>query len=418
MKHVWATGALVGLLIAGGCSSTDTNAGSGSTTTTAAKAGAAAYAGYTSAIYADKQHWICRGDVATDPCDSNLDATVVNADGSTSIERFIADPKPKIDCFYVYPTISRDQATSSDLTPAENEEIFVTRQQAARLGTHCRVFAPVYRQRTLTALLGAMGGKKPAAGDAKAAAEMEQTYGDVVDAFKSYMANDNGGRGVVLIGHSQGAGLLAKLVKAEIDPSPDLRGRLVSAILLGTSVTVPEGADVGGDFAHIVACRSATQTGCVITYSSFRDNAPPPANSYFGRGRPLDGANAAAKPMALCTNPASLSGGSGDLVAYLPTSGQSLLSAPATGVGPKWLTGKTITTPFVKLPKFVSAQCATKDPFSYLALTVHGDPTDPRIDDIGGDLTPEWGMHLVDANIAMGNLVDIVGKEAGAYRVR
>ena len=418
MKHGLATLALTGLLITGACSSTKATSESDSTTTTGGATKPAAYAGYTSAIYADKQHWICRGDVANDACDSDLDATVVNADGSTSIERFVADPKPRIDCFYVYPTISRDQTTSSDLTPAENEEIFVTRQQAARLGTHCRVFAPVYRQRTLTALLGAMGGTKPAAGDAKAAAEMEQTYGDVVDAFKSYMANDNEGRGVVLIGHSQGAGLLAKLVKTEIDPSPDLRSRLVSAILLGTSVTVPEGAEVGGDFANITACRSASQTGCVLSYSSFRDNAPPPANSYFGRGRAIEGANAAAKPMALCTNPASLSGGTGDLIAYLPTSGQSLLSTPAADSGPAWLAGKKIDTPFVKLPKFVSAQCATKDPFSYLALTVHGDPTDPRIDDIGGDLTPEWGMHLVDANIAMGNLVDIVGKEAGAYRAR
>jgi hypothetical protein len=38
-----------------------------------------------------------------------------------------------------------------------------------------------------------------------------------------------------------------------------------------------------------------------------------------------------------------------------------------------------------------------------------------RSDDIGGDLTPEWGMHLVDANVAMGNIEDLVATQAEAY---
>jgi hypothetical protein len=42
------------------------------------------------------------------------------------------------------------------------------------------------------------------------------------------------------------------------------------------------------------------------------------------------------------------------------------------------------------------------EPPGYLALVVHGDPADPRTDDIGGDLTPDWGKHLIDANVAMG----------------
>ncbi len=52
---------------------------------------------------------------------------------------------------------------------------------------------------------------------------------------------------------------------------------------------------------------------------------------------------------------------------------------------------------------------------SYLALTVHGNPA---TDDIGGDLTPEWGMHLIDANVALGDLVAIAGSQAHAYRAR
>ena len=55
-------------------------------------------------------------------------------------------------------------------------------------------------------------------------------------------------------------------------------------------------------------------------------------------------------------------------------------------------------------------------------MSVHGDPADDRADDIPGDLggagriQANWGMHLVDVSVAMGNLVDIVGRQAKAYR--
>jgi len=362
------------------------------------------YAGYESAIYADPAHWLCRPD-ADDVCDHDLDATVVRASGRTKVRRWRAARKPKIDCFYVYPTISTDQAGNSDLVPGDDQERFMVRQQAARLGSVCRVFAPVYRQVTLTALLARLGGTPIPADRALA-------YADVVDAWKQYIAHDNRGRGVVLVGHSQGAGLLVDLVKNEIDPNPQLRERLVSAMLLGTSLQVPEGADVGGDFAHVPLCRAERDTGCAISYASFRAAAPPPANSLFGRSL---------QPgwKAACTNPASLAGGRGVLHPFLPASGRSLPLLPPSA--PAWVDparNVEITTPFVTLPRFVEAECAERDGFAYLAITVTADPADPRIDDIGGDLTPEWGLHLVDASVAMGDLVAIAKRQASEYAKR
>ena len=52
---------------------------------------------------------------------------------------------------------------------------------------------------------------------------------------------------------------------------------------------------------------------------------------------------------------------------------------------------------------------------------MNGDPADPRTDDITGDLTvgnqviPSWGLHLVDVNLALGNLIDIVEKQTKAW---
>src|SRR5690606_30613672 len=110
----------------------------------------------------------------------------------------------------------------SDWEPSPDEEGFVTLQQAARLASECRVFAPVYRQATLTALIGRIGGTGGAEGEG-------DPYADVLDSFRTYMATDNDGRGVVLIGHSQGASLLTKLIAEEIDPNDDVREILVGA---------------------------------------------------------------------------------------------------------------------------------------------------------------------------------------------
>jgi hypothetical protein len=118
---------------------------------------------------------------------------------------------------------------------------------------------------------------------------------------------------------------------------------------------------------------------------------------------------------AACTNPALLGGGRGALHPYFPSDGRSLALPPAA---PPWVDparGVEITTPFVTLPRFVEAECAEHEGFAYLSLFVNGDPADPRIDDIGGDLTPDWGMHLVDASIAMGNLVAVAKSQAKAY---
>ena len=52
------------------------------------------------------------------------------------------------------------------------------------------------------------------------------------------------------------------------------------------------------------------------------------------------------------------------------------------------------------------------------------DAADDRADDIPGDLgipgrvQADWGMHLVDVNVAMGNLVEIVSQQAKAYAAK
>jgi Protein of unknown function (DUF3089) len=149
--------------------------------------------------------------------------------------------------------------------------------------------------------------------------------------------HDNLGRGFVLIGHSQGSFILAKLIRQEIDGKP-VQARMLSAILPGATLAVPKGKDVGGAFQHKPLCRSASQTGCEVAYSSFRSSAPPPANTRFGKV-------ANAEQSAACTNPAALGGGSGELHAYFLTDSRTIVGGSQ---GKPWVPpGQRIDTPFV-----------------------------------------------------------------------
>lgn len=360
------------------------------------------YVDYESELYNDDANWLCKPGIDDDVCARDLDATAVHADGTTEVQPHEVAEDPPIDCFYVYPTTSSDDGPNSDLDPGEPEEIFTAYNQVARLTGACRVFAPLYRQLTL----GMIGGEPPEGVD-----PWQVAYDDVVDAFRHYIANESDGRGFVLVGHSQGASHLNQLVAEEIDDEPALRDRLVSAVLLGWAVAVPEGEVAGGDFQNVPLCEAEDQTGCVVSYASFRSTAPPPDNSLFGR--PMDGEGAAA-----CVNPASPAGGSGTLHPYfMVEQPEGTLLGGTTGAQPfaDEARSEEITTPFVTYPDFVEAECVTERGFTYLSLTINADPADPRTDDIGGDLTPQWGMHLIDANVAMGDLLELVKTQAEAY---
>ena len=73
-----------------------------------------------------------------------------------------------------------------------------------------------------------------------------------------------------------------------------------------------------------------------------------------------------------------------------------------------------ITTPFVSVPGLVSGSCVFNDGFNYLSVDVHPE-AGPRADDIGGDLTPDWGLHLVDVNLVMGDIISLVETQSLAF---
>jgi len=156
-----------------------------------------------------------------------------------------------------------------------------------------------------------------------------------------------------------------------------------------------------------------TQVGCVVAYSSFATT--PPANSFFGRAsdsiraRSTSAGTQAAGMEVLCVNPAAPAGGTAPLHPYLPTrtlGGTALVGQSRTSL-PNYPTG------FLALPGRLTGGCQDTGGASWLQIN--------RTNQAGAftlpeSLGPRWGLHLVDFNVAEGDLVNLVASQAKAWK--
>jgi hypothetical protein len=350
-----------------------------------------AFAAFAQAASA-KTVWLCRPGALPDPCTPGLSTTVYSP---TLHAIKVTHPRqvkdPAIDCFYVYPTVSDQTTVNANLT-IDPEERSIALYQAARYSQNCRVYAPMYRQITVPAL---------DAGNAETPAELKLPLTDVRNAFATYLQKYNHGRGFVLIGHSQGSFVLEQLIAKDVDSKPAVRKRMLSAILLGGNVLVKRGRDVGGTFKHIPACRSATQLGCVIAYSTF--DRVPPNPSLFGR-------TTVKGDQVLCTNPAALAGGAAKVDPIFPSQPFAPGTLIAAGIALLKLTQPMPSTVWSAEPGAYRAHCASTNGANVLEISPLGGAQVPT-----PSPDPTWGLHLVDANIELGNLLSVVASEAAAF---
>ena len=337
--------------------------------------------------YDQPSAWLCRPD-RLDACSKPTTATVFDADGGKHVVTTAPDPAAKIDCFYVYPTVSHAAGDNAPIA-ATADEIGAARIQFARFASVCRPFAPLYRQVTRNGLSKVINHKEFDVPPRTIA------YSDVLAAWKRYLAHDNVGRGFVLIGHSQGSKLLARLIADAIDGKPE-QARLVGAIIPGTNVEVPDGKLVGGSFAHVSLCTRSGEVGCVIAYSTYPADRPMVADARFG---------STSKPGVAfaCVDPDAIAGVA-TLDADLP-----LYGALRDRFG----------TDFAELPGLVGSRCKVEGRFSILAISVKpstqaGETAATLIDRLA-EYSPPWGLHGLDINLAEGTLVEIVRRQAAAY---
>lgn len=346
---------------------------------------------------------------------TSLDATNEHPDGRTSTEPLPARSDPPVDCFYVYPTV--DVLSNPVLRIGSNpptrrdEEVSVALTQVGRFGGHCRMYAPLYRQASL--LDGITAVLVPP--------DMATGYEDVRQAFLEYWDHDNidrstgKRRGIVLIGHSQGVGMVAGLVKEFFDGKPAAR-QLVGLYLPGGDVTVPLGKTEGGGndpvstFQHIPVCTrddgdEPIPTGCVVGFASYhRDPSV----------RPDGGTGTAPDPQhtRICINPAAILAGDppdaqATLHPYLPTRQLLRGNALAPDGGLTLLFGAyrapDYPTGFFTPPNEVTGQC-------YSAIGVQGRLTWLQVNGLEkiAQSNVVLGLHVFDMNVANGDMLDLI----------
>jgi len=343
--------------------------------------------------------WLCSPHLGTDVCnDTPLDNTIVSPNGTRTVVRPNVPPEDQraVDCFYLYPS-------TSEATPALTDQaIRLTAQfQTANFAPICRVFAPFYTQWN--------GFNVP------------QGLNDALAAFDQYLANDNHGRGVILIGHSQGAILLRQLIKLRIDSNSANRSRFVGAFLMGGNVMVRHGQTIGGDFKNVPLCTQKSQFGCVVAYSTYETNPPPWGFSAFGNANtdilsPLYSTPAA--PLVsgwgyqvACTDPGPLSGRTGTFAATVP-------SAPDYSNLPKFAQLYRTTLNNNAVPT-VSTTWVTAYEFTG-SCRVANDANTFMFDPVGG--RPQFGQpypigtHELDMQLGIDRLTTIAQLQTRAWR--
>ncbi len=393
---------LVGLLACSGHQNQTTPAGDGGGSDASADAGDASDAAGGDAPdggtnYADPSMWVCGAGTPHDYCRDPQTATAVNPDLSQTPVPITNATNPPVDCFYIYPTV--------DITdPAGNVKDFsnlpnildAVLSQAAPFSEVCSVYAPLYHQATFPSY--ETGNPDP---------YLEVAYLDVAAAFHEYLTAFNKGRDFVLLGHSQGSHMLRRLIQREVETSPDVQKHLLLGILLGAlgDLTVPKGQLVGGSFQSTPLCSKDDERGCVITVNTFAKGYEP--TSTYGAGFAVP----AGQDIG-CTNPASLGGGKAMLSgSYFYTKYKSSFAPPVT---------PGVSTTFGVYGDYYSGQCLpATNGYSFFEIDVAPGPNDKRTNPVpfGNILyTPSLlGLHLLDYNFPMQELLDAVRKRTGTF---
>jgi hypothetical protein len=344
--------------------------------------------------------WLCKPGDPDNPCLGTLGGVSYQPDGSQVELEYSNATRTPIDCFYLYPTQTAQTTPNADFS-RDKELKAVAVNQARMFSRICDVYAPVYRQYRIPG--GSEGGLNGITDEVR-----DIAYNTAVDGWNDYLENYNKGRGVVLIGHSQGTSHLARLIAERIDGDAKLRSRVISAILPGANVYVPKGGVSGGQFQNIPACQAGDQIGCVIAYHSMKSE--PPANGAFGRMDTGYWVNPSPRPdpdqfEAMCVNPAELSGDAGVL---RPLANLSAFVGFPEGA-----------KPWQAMPDFYRAECRSNDRASWLEVSDIRQPGDSR-----QDITtliergPNKDLHTGDINLALNNLIDVTRSQSQAWLAR
>lgn len=328
--------------------------------------------------YADAALWLCKPGAAANRC-LELDQTLTNIYSTTSsaVIEHVPATEPEFDCFYVYPTVdfTEEPGNTEDLS----DDTLMLRplyNQAARFTEVCSLYAPLYRQMTI--------GTYGAAGGYQSTEFFATAFADVEAAFEQYLLESDG-RPFVLLGHSQGSHMLIELLLKYFENDPELRARLVSALLIGPTgvLEVPAGEISGGTYENIPLCTSATDTSCIIAFDSIAGGR----ENIVATDNPIP-----------CVNPTLLGGNPGVL--------ENTIWEISSGM----IFPAGVETPTFGYPQLHTANCESDGYLAIDTLTEEREPTaSPQLVQL---ILASSNLHVADVNYALGDLLRIVVTQA------
>ena len=202
--------------------------------------------------YSDLANWIARPGLPNDPSrwSPTNDAPPETTTGDAHV-------------FYIHPTtyLERDRWNAPLQLGGQSEfrtQLFA-QSQASAFARAGEVWAPRYRQAAYGAFL-------LRSGDAEKALDL--AFSDVQAAFREFLSSVPAGSPIILVGHSQGALHLERLLQSVGD---GLKGRIVAAYVAGWPISRTADLPALG----LPACSSPQQTGCILSWMSFGDPANP-----------------------------------------------------------------------------------------------------------------------------------------------
>ena len=229
--------------------------------------------------YSQESSWVARPGVADDPALWLPDGVPQAAAGNAAV-------------FFIHPTTYlENDRWNAGLDPGGDTEwrtkLFVQSQASAFNGAG-EIWAPRYRQAAFGAFL---------LDSADARSALDFAYADVSAAFDQFL-KEAGNRPIILAGHSQGALHLIRLLREKV-AGKAVAKRLVAAYVVGWPI------DTGSDLPAIgvPSCRTAADTGCILSWMSFGQPANPSLIlDQWKRTRGFTGGERAADRI-LCVNP-------------------------------------------------------------------------------------------------------------------
>ncbi len=219
--------------------------------------------------YDDGSQWICQPG-REDLCAAFPETEMVLADDDVEPVTWSEATDPELDCLYIYPTMDLQlRRGNTDLVDLEDEERAVV-AQALRLRGVCDLWVPAYRQATLGTYFRGESKREPC---------LEVAWQDAVDAFDAWIPQVDGD--FVLIGHSQGAQIVTRLLRERLDDDETLRSRLLAAYPIGWGVGTASGSTVGGSSESVPVCGEDSESGCLVAFKTFLSGADAPDTAWL-----------------------------------------------------------------------------------------------------------------------------------------